>query len=209
VSETAETTSHTDVGTERVARVYAEALLSEAWDKMRGQETLDELSELVHHVLNPAPDLENFLASEVISRDVKERVLDRAFASRSSELMMKFLHVLNKHNRLGLLRPILAEYRSLYDERQNRVRVDLRSAVPLTEGEINRIKDDIRSLSGGKEPIVETQVDPDLIGGLVVRVGDWLYDGSVRTRLETIRSHLIERSSHEIASGRDRFSSEA
>jgi F-type H+-transporting ATPase subunit delta len=48
-------------------------------------------------------------------------------------------------------------------------------------------------------------VDPSLLGGLVVRTGDYVYDASVRTRLETIRKQLIERSSHEIQTGRDRF----
>ena len=58
-----------------------------------------------------------------------------------------------------------------------------------------------------REPILESAVDPDLLGGLVVQVGDWLYDASVRTQLETLRNQLITRSSHEIQSGRDRFSS--
>ena len=55
--------------------------------------------------------------------------------------------------------------------------------------------------------MLATKIDPDLLGGLVVRVGDWLYDASVRTQLETIRNQIIARSSHEIQSGRNRFSS--
>jgi F-type H+-transporting ATPase subunit delta len=56
------------------------------------------------------------------------------------------------------------------------------------------------------EPIVQSQVDPDLLGGVVVKVGDWLYDASVRSRLESIRNQLIAKGSHEIQSRRDRFS---
>ena len=59
-----------------------------------------------------------------------------------------------------------------------------------------------------REPVLELTVDPTLLGGLVVRVGDNLFDGSVRTRIDTLRKQLIERSSHEIQSGRDRFSSQ-
>jgi F-type H+-transporting ATPase subunit delta len=54
---------------------------------------------------------------------------------------------------------------------------------------------------------LQEQVDPDLLGGLIVRVGDWVYDASVRRELETLRSELIARSSHEIQSRRDQFSS--
>ena len=57
------------------------------------------------------------------------------------------------------------------------------------------------------EPILDLTLDPELLGGLIVRVGDWQYDGSVSGRLKTLRDHLIARSSHEIQSGRDRFSS--
>ena len=58
---------------------------------------------------------------------------------------------------------------------------------------------------GQIEPLLEEKVEPELLGGLVVRIGDWVYDASVRTRLDEIRNQLIERSSHGIASGRDRF----
>jgi F-type H+-transporting ATPase subunit delta len=207
MSDTAETASHVDVGTERVARVYAEALLSEAWDRHQGQETLEELEALVRDVLTPNPELEEYLSSEIVPRERKREVLEKALSGKAEDLLTKFLLVLNHHDRLGLIRPILAEYRDLYDKRQNRVRVEVSSAVPLTEAETNRIKDGIRSRLG-KEPVVEATVDPELIGGVVVRVTDWLYDGSVRARLDAIRTHIIERGSHEIQSGRDRFSSE-
>ena len=58
------------------------------------------------------------------------------------------------------------------------------------------------------EPVLDVQVDPELLGGLVVRVADWQFDGSVRSRLQNLRNQLIENSSHEIQSGRDRFRSD-
>jgi len=69
--------------------------------------------------------------------------------------------------------------------------------------------DDIRSLDikgiGHVEPVLQETVDPDLLGGMVVRILDWVYDASVRARLQMLRNQLIERSSHGIQSGRDRF----
>ena len=82
----------------------------------------------------------------------------------------------------------------------------MRSAVPLDEGQLERLRQELRA-DFRREPILTAVVDPELLGGLVVRVGDWVYDASVRTRIETVRNQLIERSSHEIQLGRDRFSS--
>jgi F-type H+-transporting ATPase subunit delta len=114
--------------------------------------------------------------------------------------------VLNTHDRLELLRPILAEYREMNDQRLRRIRVQVRSATPLPEDQRERLLRELRE-TFHLEPILEEEQTPDLLGGLTVRVGDWLFDGSVSTRLANIRNTLITRSSHEIQSGRDRFSS--
>jgi F-type H+-transporting ATPase subunit delta len=65
--------------------------------------------------------------------------------------------------------------------------------VALTDDERGRLYNDLKEVSG-REPILAEAIDPDLLGGLVVRVGDWIYDTSLRTRLETMRNELIERS---------------
>ena len=106
----------------------------------------------------------------------------------------------------GLMRPILAAARDLANERANRIRVHVRSAVPLPNDQRDRLREQLRS-TYHKEPLLETAVDPELLGGLVVQVGDWQYDSSVRRQLEILKNQLIERSSYEIQSGRDRFCS--
>jgi F-type H+-transporting ATPase subunit delta len=83
--------------------------------------------------------------------------------------------------------------------------VQVRSAVPLADDQADRLRQQLRE-SLRLDPVLRTEVDPKLLGGIVVKVGDWLYDASVRARLDSIRKQLIERSSHEIQSGRDRFS---
>jgi F-type H+-transporting ATPase subunit delta len=112
---------------------------------------------------------------------------------------------LNDHERLDLLRPIVAAFRELRDQRAGRMRVQVRSAVPLPDDQREQLLQQLRA-TFHTEPLLETQVDDDLLGGLVVRVGDWLYDHSVRSQLETLRDQIIARSSYEIQSGRDRFS---
>jgi F-type H+-transporting ATPase subunit delta len=119
---------------------------------------------------------------------------------------MNFLLVLNGHERLDLLRAIVEAYRELRDERAGRVAVVVRSAVPLPGDQRDHLIQELRE-TFQREPVVEIQLDPDLLGGVVVQVGDWVYDQSVKSKLEDIRNQLIARSSHEIQSGRDRFSS--
>jgi F-type H+-transporting ATPase subunit delta len=188
----------------QVARVYAEALYQAAERKGLAEEVLNELNQLVYDVFRLDPGLEAFFASASIGRDRKGEALGRAFGGRASEVFVQFLQVLNHHDRLGMIRAIAEAYRNLYNRRSNRQVVQVRSAVPLTDAERTRLCDDVRAV-GKIEPILEEKVDPELLGGLVIRVRDWVYDASLRTRLDTIRTQLIDRSSHGIASGRNRF----
>jgi F-type H+-transporting ATPase subunit delta len=193
-----------DVGSQRIAQTYAEALLNAAEKQNQAREVLDDLDALVHQVFRERPDVEKFLTSLAVGRDPKARVVRNAFTGRAVDLFTNFLLVANDHDRLDLLRPILAAYREEYERRTDRLRVLVRSAVPLPDDQRDRLLAELRE-TYRREPVLETQVDPDLLGGLVVRVGDHLFDGSVRTRIDTIRKQLIERSSYEIQSGRNRF----
>jgi F-type H+-transporting ATPase subunit delta len=195
-----------DVGTERIARVYAEALLRAAEDRHQVDDALAELDSLIRDVFRAAPEWELFLSSGAVGRDRKTAVIRSVFEGRASELLVNFLLVLNDHERLDLLRAIVEAYRELRDEKAGRVAVMVRSAVPLPADQRERLIQELRE-TFQKEPVIETQLDPDILGGVVVRVGDWVYDQSVKSKLENIRNQLIARSSHEIQSGRDRFSS--
>ena len=197
--------SAVDVGSQRVARIYAEALLNAAEKRGQAQETLEELESLVQDIFGRDEQFEAFLSSGAIGRDRKEEVIHKAFAGRASDLFLNFLLVLNDHERLDLLRPTVRAYRELHDQRAGRLPIEVRSAVPLPEDQRQRLHEELRE-TFHREPVLQTKIDPDLIGGLVLRVGDWLYDASVRTQLETIRNQIIARSSHEIQSGRNRFS---
>jgi F-type H+-transporting ATPase subunit delta len=187
-----------------VARVYAQALLNTAAKRGQADAVLDELRGIVHDVFGRDPFFELYLASAAVARDRKDDLLRKIFQGRVSDTLLDGLLVLNQHGRLDLLRGVADVYGELFDRRHNRTRVDVRSAVPLTEEQLGRLRGELRDFLR-KEPILQTRVDPDLIGGLVVQVEDWLYDASVRGRLRDIRDHLIERSSHAIQGGRDRF----
>jgi F-type H+-transporting ATPase subunit delta len=195
-----------DVGTQRVARVYAEAMLRAAEKHRQVDELLEELETLVGPIFNTDPQFEAFLCSGVIGRDRKAGVIRSVFEGRASELLINLLLVLNDHERLELLRPIAAAYRELRDARSGRIRVQVRSAAPMLDDQQDRLRQQLRE-AFQKEPVLDKEIDPELIGGMVVRVDDWVYDRSVRAELEDIRNQLIARSSYEIQSRRDRFRS--
>jgi F-type H+-transporting ATPase subunit delta len=192
---------------QRVAKVYAEALLRSAGQRGQGAELRDELQALVGNVFRREPALEVFLTNPAVGRDRKTALLKQAFEGRCSELLFDFLNVLNAHDRLDVLRGVADAYRDLVDRSENRMQVRVRSAVPLADDQRDRLTGELRE-TFGKEPVLHASVEPELLGGLVVQVDDWVYDASVRTRLDILRKQLVERSSHAIQSGRDRFSSE-
>jgi F-type H+-transporting ATPase subunit delta len=184
-----------DAGSRRVARVYAEALLDAAQKRGETERVLEEFASLFEDLFRADPQFEAFLASGAISRKPKAAVIHRAFDGRASDTFLNFLLVLNDHQRLDLLRGIHEVVKELHDERTGRMRVVVTSAVPLPDDQRERLMGELRQ-KYKKEPVLATRVDPSLLGGIVVRVGDWLYDASVRTRLENIRKQLIERGSH-------------
>jgi F-type H+-transporting ATPase subunit delta len=194
----ASTTRHEtvlDAGSRRVARVYAEALLDAAQQHGQAAQVLEEFASLFDDVLRADPDFEAFLASGAISRKTKAQVIHHVFDGKASDDFRNFLLVLNDHQRLDLLRGIHEAVKELYDERAGRMRVQVTSAVPLPDDQRERLLHELRE-KYHKEPVLTTEIDPALLGGIVIRVGDWLYDASVRTRLDTIRRQLIERGSH-------------
>src|SRR5438105_8730985 len=106
-----------DVSEQRVARVYAESLLNAAEKRGQDDTVFHELESLVNEVFKNSPPFEAFLTSSAIGRHHKAEVIDKVFTPRAGELLCNFLLVLNEHERLGLLRPILAAYRDMRDER--------------------------------------------------------------------------------------------
>jgi|DewCreStandDraft_2_1066082.scaffolds.fasta_scaffold01567_16 F-type H+-transporting ATPase subunit delta len=195
-----------DIRGQQIARVYAEALLRAARAQQAEEQVLEELDSLVDDVFTSAPELELFLTSGIISRRRKAETISRLFTGRAHPLVLNFLLVLNDHDRLPLLRTIVRAYRQLRDREARRVRVEVQSAVPLGEAYLERIAGQLRDIFR-LEPLVTNRVEPELLGGLVVRIGDWVFDGSVRSRLSKLEKELLARASYAIQTQRDRFCS--
>lgn len=194
-----------DVGIEKIASVYAESFLSaaEAKDIPLG-ELVEEFDSLLGDVYTANPRFEELLGSALVSMEDKIGILDRVFGSKASPLFLNFLKVLTRHGRLEILRSIRREVQILYDRRLGRIPVTVTTASPLPPELADSLLARLRGLLGG-EPILNVCVDPEVIGGILVRVGDTIYDASIQTKLKNVRQQMIDRSAHEIQSRRDRF----
>lgn len=175
----------------RLARVYAEALLAVAARANRQDEVGEELDDIIRAVFAKQPEIERFLKNPTVGKRNKGPALQTAFAT-CSEPVRNLLGVLNENGRLPLIRSVAAVYRDLRDTRAGRVRVIVKSAVPLTGEQAEKLKTQLQS-SLKKTPVIVPVVDPDLIGGLIVQIGDRVIDTSVRTRIQTLRAQLMER----------------
>jgi F-type H+-transporting ATPase subunit delta len=194
-----------DPSAKAVARVYAIAFLDAA-ASTGAQGPLEELTSLWDDVLVPNPEAVRLLTSEATSRDDKLGMIERAVAPHASQLLTNYLRVLARHERLDLLPVILAEAWKEHEARANQKRVTIRSAVELTTEQLQQIQSRLESALP-YHPVLQPVHDPGMVGGLVIQVGDTVFDGSLRTRLKNLQDRLRERYLHEIQSGRDRFSS--
>ena len=193
-----------DPSAQSVAKVYAVAYLDSAGDS-GGDAAVEELVSFVDDVLTPQTQFDQLLRGSALGRDDKDRLIDRVVGTRATPLFTNFVRVLAKHGRLDLLQGIRRQSEIEQERRAGKRRVGVSSATELSAESLASIKSSLAA-SLGCDPILETRIDPSLIGGLVIRVGDTVYDGSLKTQVKQLRARLRERCLNEIQRGRDRFS---
>ncbi|HEY2893078.1 MAG TPA: ATP synthase F1 subunit delta [Pirellulales bacterium] len=187
-----------DVGAQRVAALYAKAFLAAAEKSHHTDALVEELAGLAD-LFSQQSDFAAVLASALVSQEEKSQLLDTILGGKVSDTLLDFLKVLSRHERLDLVRPIEREVVRMYDELRGRVLVHVRTATPVQDGLSQSLRDSLSKLFGG-EAKIEAEVDPALIGGIMLRVGDTVYDGSLARQLEQVREQMITRSVHEIQS---------
>lgn len=193
-----------DVTVEKIARVYAEATLNAAEAESVQDHLIDELRELVSGVLDRYPAVEKMFAAELISRDEKRAIIDRVFAGRMSKMALGLLQVLAQHHRLSILRQVVESACLLWEQRSGHTRVEVQFASEPEPALKQEIAQALRTTLGAKL-VITTTVDPELIAGFVVRVGDKLYDASARTGFERARQAMIARAYEAIQSRPQEF----
>jgi F-type H+-transporting ATPase subunit delta len=180
-----------DTGAEQLGKTYAQALLGAAEKAGKVDQIVDQLTQVVDEYLVRSPQLSAAFASPRIDAEDKNRIIDRVFADDFDPLIVTFLKVMASRNRLGYVGAVRDGALSLYDEMSGQVLAKICTAVPLDDALRGAITDRLGKATG-KNVRLQESVDQDLIGGMVIRIGDTVFDDSVATRLDGIAKRASE-----------------
>jgi len=183
-----------------IAGVYARALLAMAAKFGAQESVLRELDDVVAYADREAT-FGQFLESSVIDTDQRRASLEKMFRGRLSDLVLDTLQILNRKERLALLEVIARQYRLALEGQRHEIEITVTSAVALTDETRRQLVEALKRHTGA-EPVLTQEVDANLIGGMVVRIGDEKIDFSLATQLRRLREALLARASREIHAGR-------
>jgi F-type H+-transporting ATPase subunit delta len=172
---------------EEIASVYARSLFEVAQEQDKLDKIRDELGEFAD-ALNESRELQMFLFSPYFSTKEKSEGLDKAI-SGADETFVNFLKLLIEKHRTPVVFRVRAEFDKLWEEENKLLPVTITSAVELPKSTVKQIGDRIAEQTDRKVDL-SANVDPDILGGIVVRVGNSVLDASIRNRLENFRKQV-------------------
>ena len=173
-----------------VARSYAEALYEVA-AKKGVQPQIEQSIGVLEATFNEVPLLRDFLASPTITAAQKKETLRTAVTNQVDPILLNFLMVLVDKRRQRLLADVAEQYRTLLDERQGRLHVQVTVARDQDERARTELTQQL-SKALGRDVVPHVSVNPEILGGVIVRYGDRVLDGSLRRRLISMRRRLVE-----------------
>jgi F-type H+-transporting ATPase subunit delta len=172
-----------------VARVYAEALFDVAKEKGKFDEVGEQLDQFVD-VLEGDRDLQVFLFSPYFSSAEKVEGLKRAIDGGDPELV-NFLELLIEKNRMTEIFRVRRQFEQLWKQENKRIDVTVTSAVELDPAVVEKIGEEIERQTGRKVEL-GSRVDDEILGGIVLQVGNMVLDASIRSRLEKLRKSVAQ-----------------
>ena len=176
-----------------IARRYARALMGIGVDN-KNFETLGRQVSALAEAMKISPELSQTLSNPAFPRSDRKKVLE-AILSRlgAAPAVRNFTLLLLDRERLAALPDIARELKAMIDEHVGRVNAVVTSAKPLSDAQMSQLKASLEKLSG-KQVQIEHREDPEILGGVVAKVGDIVYDGSLRTQLSQMRERLARQS---------------
>ncbi len=171
-----------------IARNYADALLTLA-SKAENRNGFGVMIRDVANAITNDATVHRFLESPRVSYEEKNAILSKAFGDRVPRVFLRFLQSVVHHRRQMLIPVIATEYSNLLDAAEGRVHADVTVAMAVDATEVERIGAEL-SRALGKSVVPHVTVDAAIMGGIIVRIGDTLMDGSVRRRLDKLGSRM-------------------
>ena len=174
---------------EEIAQVYARSLFEVATERDKLDEVRDQIGQFAD-ALHDSRELQTFFFSPYFSTEEKKQGLGKAVVD-ADPTVRNFLELLVENHRMPVIFRVRRELDRLWQETHQLLPVQITSAVELDEGVVKRIGDEIGRQTGRTVELTAT-VDPEVIGGIVLRVGNSILDASIRTRLERLRKQVAQ-----------------
>lgn len=178
-----------NAATAEIAQPYAQALLSIAQSHNLTEEIGTDARTLIN-LLSGSGELQNFLDNPFIQPDNKKNLLKQLLGEGVSPYLRNFLLFLVDRRRIAFLEAILQQYVALLRELNQTVLAEITSAVPLTEAQLQAVKEKALAITKAREVEIETKIDTDLIGGVIIKVGSQVIDASLRGQLRRLSLRL-------------------
>ncbi|NNU15929.1 F0F1 ATP synthase subunit delta [Parvularcula sp. ZS-1/3] len=173
-----------------IAERYASAFFELARDEGKLEKAEADLDAL-RSAYNDSDDLRRLVQSPAFSADAKKEGMKALLDGKADALTSNFIQLVAAKGRLTLLTTIITDFKRIAAEARGEVAAEVVSAHPLSDDQLNDLKAQIRA-SVGKDVTLDARTDPDLLGGLIVKIGSRMIDSSLKTKLARMRARLKE-----------------
>ncbi|MGI2902350.1 ATP synthase F1 subunit delta [Tolypothrix sp. VBCCA 56010] len=177
-----------DIATAEIAQPYAQALMSVAESKNQTEEFGEDVRSLLN-LLKNSPELQSFVGNPFIEPDKKKAVINEVVGDTNSNFR-NFLMLLVDRRRILLLEPICEQYIALLRQKNQTVLAEITSTVPLSQEQEQAIREKVIAMTNARQVDLETKIDRDLIGGVIIKVGSQVIDASLRSQLRRLSLRL-------------------
>jgi len=169
----------------RAAIRYAKAILSFALEQHKEVEVNNDML-LIANTIKESKDLQLMLNSPVLKTELKKATLKEVFANKTTSLTVGLIDLLVDNKRLAILVDVAKKYTEIFDKLKGIEVAKVTSAIPLTEDLNKLVLAKVKEITG-KEATIENIVNPDIIGGFILRIGDVQYDASIFNKLQVLK----------------------
>jgi F-type H+-transporting ATPase subunit delta len=176
----------------RAAVRYAKAVLSFSLEQNKEVEVNNDMV-LVANTIKESKDLQLLLNSPILKTDIKKSALKEVFTTKISNLSIGLIDLLIDNKRLAILEDVAKKYTVLFDKLKGIEVAKVTTAIPLTEALNKLVLSKVKEITG-KEATIENNIDADILGGFILRIGDVQYDASIANKLQVLKRQFEDES---------------